>query len=166
MSTVITATSDSDAASTARAWLVAMNAHDADALCALLTEDFSWSDGPLPQGREGDSLPNVGRARAIAIRVWLGWFATTPDLSFELVHALRCGACVIQQLRIHGSQRVAHPDLFTLRPDAPLITTRQIDLPGCAVLTLRAGQVTQLWTYWNESALRGAPSISHRPADF
>ena len=75
-------------------------------------------------------------------------------------------ACLAADGQLHWCSAGHGPMFLRPRPDAPLTTTRPIDLPGCAVLTICAGQVTRLWTYWNESALRDGPSIPHPPADF
>lgn len=166
MSELAAARSDTAAATTARAWLAAMNTHDAAALRALLAEDFAWSDGPASRGSACTARRACGLDRAaVALLTWQDWFAATPDLAFELIRELECGNWSIQQLRLHGTQRAAPSALFTPRPSATP-STRPIDLPGCAVLMTRANHITRLWTYWDEAVLRRPPTLPHPQADF
>lgn len=153
-------------AATARAWLAGMNAHDAPALRALLAEDFAWSDGPSPPFGAIAQRPAGDPGRAASLLIWQDWFAATPDLVFEPVRELDGEDWSIRQLRLRGTQRCVPSALFTPRPASTLAATRSIDLPGCAVLTIRAGRITQLWTYWNEQALRGPTALPHAFADF
>lgn len=166
MSEPVAASSDTAAATTARAWLAAMNAHDAAALCALLAEDFAWSDRPASPTNTSAVRLAFGHDRAAAVLAWQDWFAATPDLAFELIRELDCEDWSIQQLRLHGTQHGAPSAIFTPRPRATLAAPRALDLPGCAVLTIRAGHITRLWTYWDETVLRRATTLPHPQADF
>jgi steroid delta-isomerase-like uncharacterized protein len=72
------ATSTIDAAfvrSFTRRWVTAWNAHDADALVSMCTEDVVWEDPALPEVAHGHA----------GVREFLGKVWTIfPDLAFEL----------------------------------------------------------------------------------
>lgn len=143
------------AATTARAWLDAMNSHDGARLRALLSDDFSWESG---------SVSSCGPDHAE--RAWRAWFAFVPDLALEPQRALGRGDWTMQQLRLRGTHRNKETAGFAPHPQPAAAIGARFDLPGCAVHVVRDGRITRLWTYWDEGALLRSIGATHPHANF
>lgn len=147
----------------ARAWLDAMNAHDVPALRVLLAEDFLWLDAaPFLAGPKWSRFRGGDASASAAVDLWEQWFAAMPGLALRVVRELDGQDWAIRQLRIRGmraGKSEAAPPTVALDADT------FVDEPGCAILTLRAERITQLWLYRNALRVR-TPALGRPHADF
>ena len=102
----------------------AINAHDAEAVAALLTDDTVFENtGPAPDG-----VRIAGKAAVAAF--WVKWFAANPDARFEAEETIVTGdRCVVRW--VYRKTRDGRP--WHLR--------------GVDVLTVRDGKIAAKLAY-------------------
>ena len=115
-------------------YLEAWNAHDADRLLALTTDDVLWEDPTI----RGGQAP-----RHEAVRAWLaGFWRAFPDMHFEFLDAAGADA-PDATFRSTGGRRLAAPwrcrGTMLGRLDPPGIgpTGRRVDLVGVDLYAFR-----------------------------
>jgi len=92
----------------------AFNAHDADGLAALLTDDTVFEDtAPAPDGRRI-------QGKAAVVEFWRAWFARNLDAQFEAEEIIVSGSratvrWVYRKMRNGQPWHLRGVDIFTVR---------------------------------------------------
>lgn len=113
-------------------FLAAWSAHDVDRLLSLFTDDVDYVDVPV-----GAVLHGKEELRAFAA----GWFAVSPDITFEPTATVVTGSRAAAEWVGSGTQ---HGDL----PGMPA-TGKPWQVRGASVMELAGGKIKRCTDYWD-----------------
>ena len=116
--------------------IAAWNAHDADRLLAILSDDIVWQDVGNPQPLHGKD-----RARQFA----RGWFAAFPDIKLTVTNRVVTEDQVAVEVGFTGT----NSGPLELAPGAPPIpaTGRQVNGKGTYFVRIKNGKAVEVHTY-------------------
>jgi ketosteroid isomerase-like protein len=118
----------------ARAFVDAVNRHDVDALCALMT----------PEHRFIDSLGNVVEGREKMRAGWMGYFGMVPDYTIAIEEVHGDGAVVVMLGKAHG----------TYAPEGKLQPENRWKTPAAFRARIEAGQIAEWQVYADNEPIR------------
>ncbi len=115
-----------------RANTSAMNTQVIDDYVDTFTEDVVW---------EGDALPAPVIGRAAVTQTMGAFWTAFPDIRFEVEREFASGDLAAVCWRVTGTHQ---GDFGDIPP-----TGRPLEYHGCAILQIREGKITHVWTYFD-----------------
>ena len=118
----------------ARAFAEAINRHDVDALCNLMT----------PQHRFVDSMGNVAEGREKMRAAWKGYFGIVPDYMIAIDESYGAGQVVVMLGEARG----------TYAPDGKLKPENRWKTPAVFRARIEEGKVAEWQVYADNEPIR------------
>jgi ketosteroid isomerase-like protein len=120
---------------TAQAFVDAINRHDVDAICALMSEAHRFIDS-LGAAFEGKEALRAG---------WEAYFRTVPDYVLKVRETFCDGAVVVMLASAHGTY---------VKDDGPMLPQNRWQTPAALRAQVRDGRVTEWRVYADNEPLR------------
>jgi steroid delta-isomerase-like uncharacterized protein len=132
-------------------WVAGWNAHDADQLLSLCTDDIRWYDPVLPETIQGHEP-----IREFLASTWRGF----PDLTFEIVgtpYVQFAEEAAALHWRVHGTM------LGPIEPPGVAPTGARVEGDGMDLYGFRGGQLSEYTTVYDLAGWMRAMGLLPEP---
>ncbi len=124
----------------ANGFFAAINAHDVDRWCNLLSEDYIADQPGIPGPMNKEQVRGFQQ----------GFLTAFPDIHFDITRTIAEGDYVV----MHWTATITHtgpmrtPSGKTIPP-----TNKKGALSGSSTLETKGGKITHAWVYWDTGSL-------------